>query len=84
MSDHEFGDKDDDPTIPGSPESILENATLRLAEGWRHIGVAVPLLQKLAGDERRYFARRLANDIRAHAWSAIGYATLVELHGGEE
>lgn len=79
-----YGNSDSDPTIPGSPESILENATLRLAEGWRHIGVAVPLLQKLAGDERRYFARRLADDIRAHAWSAIGYATLVELHGGEE
>lgn len=79
-----YGNPDSDPTIPGTPESILANATLRFAEGARHIGVAVPLLQRLAGDERRYFAGRLADDIREFAQSSIGYATLVELHGGEE
>lgn len=86
MSDHhhELGEKDNDPTQPGTPESILFNATLRFAEGARHIGVAVPLLQRLAGDERRYFAGRLADDIREFSQSAIGFATLVELHGGEE
>lgn len=84
MSDHYLGDKDDDPTQPGTPESILANATLRFAEGARHIGLAVPLLQRLAGDERRYFARRLAGDIRKFSEDGIGYATLVELHSGEE
>lgn len=84
MSDHNYGDKDDDPTQPGTPESILANATLRFIEGWRHIGVAVPLLQRVAGDERRYFAGRLAEDIRRHCESGIGFAALVELHGGEE
>lgn len=82
--DHNYGEKDDDPTIPGTPDSILANATLRFAEGARHIGVAVPLLQRLAGDERRYFAGRLANDIRAFSGSVSGFAELVALHGGEE
>ena len=84
MSDHNYGDKDDDPTVPGTPESILANATLRFFEGARHIGIAVPLLQRLAGDERRHFACRLAIDIRKFCESGIGFATLVELHSGEE
>lgn len=83
-ADHHYGDEHDDPTSPGTPESILANATLRFAENARHIGIAVPLLQRLSGDERRHFASRLAQDIRAFAESAIGYATLVELHGGED
>ena len=82
--DHSYGDKDADPTVPGAPDSILANATLRFAEGARHIGVAVPLLQRLAGDERRYFAGRLATDIRKFSNSVAGLAELVELHGGEE
>lgn len=84
MPDHNYGEKDDDPTVPGTPDSILANATLRFAEGARHIGIAVPLLQRLAGDERRYFAGRLADDIREFSQSTIGFATLVELHGGKE
>jgi len=47
VSDHNYGDKDDDPTVPGTPESILANATLRFFEGARHIGIAVPLCSDL-------------------------------------
>ena len=81
---HQYGDERDEPTTPGTPESILANATLRFAESARHIGVAVPLLQRLSGHERRHLASRLAQDIRAFSESILGYATLVELHGGED
>jgi len=81
---HNFGDKDDDPTIPGTPDAILANATLRFTEGARHIGVAVPLLCRLAGNDRRYYAGRLAEDIIAFARDVDDFAALVVFAAGAE
>jgi hypothetical protein len=78
---HNYGDERDDPTRPDSPDSILADATLRFCEGARHIGVAVPLLCRLAGDERRYFAGRLKEDVAAFARDAYAFAELVGFIG---
>jgi hypothetical protein len=83
VHDHQFGDRDDDPTKPDAPDAILANATLRFVEGARHIGVAVPLLCRLEGNERRYFAGRLAEDVRDFAEAAAAFADLVTFIGGE-
>lgn len=76
-NNHQYGDEHDDPTRPDSPDSILANATLRFTEGARHIGVAVPLLCRLTGHERRYFAGRLSEDIVSFARDADDFAALV-------
>lgn len=81
---HNYGDKDDDPTRPDSPDAILANATLRFTEGARHIGVAVPLLCRLAGNDRRYFGGRLQEDIVAFARDVDDFAALVGFACGSE
>lgn len=81
-ANHHFGDEHDDPTRPDSPDAILANATLRFTEGARHIGIAVPLLCRLAGNDRRYFAGRLAEDIVAFARDADDFAALVQFAAG--
>ena len=83
MPTHYFGERDDDPTKPDSPDAILANATLRFTEGARHIGIAIPLLCRLAGNDRRYFAGRLAEDIVAFARDVDDFAALVQFAAGE-
>lgn len=83
MSGHSLGDHDDDITDPDCLTAILANATLQFAEGARHLGVAVPLLWRLQGNERAYLAGRLAEDIRTHAKASEGLAELVEFIAGK-
>lgn len=82
MPGHNFGDTDDDPTRPDSPDAILFNAVLRFNEGARDISTAAPLLCRLAGNERSYFAGRLAEDIVAFARDVEDLAALVIFAAG--
>jgi len=80
----DLGDRDDDPTKPDCLDAILANAALRFIEGARSIGVAVPLLCRLADSDREYFAGRLADDIDEFLESSRGFAELVRFAGGGE
>ena len=78
--DH-FGDRDDDPTEPGTPAAIRANAATQFAIGASSIARAVPLLESLRGSEREYFAGRLADDLEEFLDAGRGLVEAIRFAG---
>jgi hypothetical protein len=58
-----FDDADDPITVAETPLALLCRTLERFASGAEAIQRAIPLLEKLDGPEREYFAARLADDV---------------------